>query len=95
MATLTLTKEEEDADSYLSFDNESLGRMVKYTAMIIGSNEGKNGNNTLTAVTCAIMLIARADKTNANISTIKLDLKGITSLGKEFGDWKLVLKKQG
>jgi len=94
MATLTLTKEEEDADSCLSFDNESLGRMVKYVATILGNqDEDKDGKNTLTIATCAVMLIARAHKANA--STMKLDLKGVTSLGKEFGDWKLILKKQG
>ena len=89
MATLTLTDEEEAANSFLSFDDASLGRLVKYGSLkIVALADEKNA---LCAMTCAMMLVDMAHAANA--TTLTLELNNANYDGEGIGDWKLTLKR--
>ena len=89
MATLTLTDEEEAANSFLSFDDESLGRLVKYGALKIAADA--DGRKATVALTCAMMLVDMAHAANA--TKLTLTLENAIYDGEGIGDWKLTLKR--
>jgi len=89
MATLTLTNEEKAANSFLSFDDASLGRLVKNGAIEIADDADEKDETRW--MTCAMMLVGMAHKKNTDRMTV--DLKGMTYEGQGIGDWKLTLKR--
>ena len=89
MATLTLTDEEEAANSFLSFDDESLGRLVKRAALKIAADA--DGKQATIAMASALMLVDMAHCANAE--TLTLTLENAIYEGEGIGDWKLTLKR--
>ena len=91
MAEFTATAEEIAADSYLEWDDASLGKMVKATALLIGDARGEDSIKQQSA---GLLLAGMMDDTNAE--TLTIEMKGVTGPGgRKIGDVtiKATLKK--
>lgn len=90
MAQLILTDEEKAAHSWLHLDDESLGRLVKYSALAIAGHDVTDGGK-VRGMTNAIMLATMAHEANAETTTV--ELKGVTQDGVGIGDWRITIER--
>lgn len=88
MAELILTDEEAAAATYLEWDDEALGKLVRYASKMMMDEYGKNG---VWIAMAAHVLIDGARDANADTSTI--ELKGATRSGEPIGDWQVEVKR--
>lgn len=88
MATLLLTEEEKRAKSWLSLDDESLGKAVKAT---IDAMVGDDAGGALQARSAALFLATLAHDSNSEELTVTLE--GVTDAGKHIGDWKVTVRR--
>lgn len=88
MAALVLTREEEEAPSYLDCSDESLAKAVR--ALAANLND-ELGDISLEAVALVNVLVKLCHDTNATTTTIKQD--GVTHKDKPLGDWVVTVKR--
>lgn len=88
MAKLILTDEEKKAPSYLDWDNESLGKLVKCTAAKL---QDRYGQEATFITTGAHLILGSAIKTNSEILTQTID--GFTISGEDAGDWEIKITR--
>lgn len=89
MAELILTEEEKKAKTYLEWDDEALGRMVKKAAKLISDYRGED---SITMVSAATLLVSSAHKVNSSDSTWTLE--GVT-VPEDIGDWEITVRRLG
>ena len=89
MAQFTPTPEEEAAASYLDWDNDSIGKLVKAAAL---TRDDPKGDKTVRIVACANVLASLVDEAGSD-STV-FDIKGLTRQGKPLGDWIITIVKR-
>lgn len=88
MAELILTPEEKEK-SFLDWDDESLGRAVKYVAAML--DDRKDGGRSLAATAAGYFLISRSVEANSVSSTLLI--QGLKDREKSLGDWKIIMQK--
>lgn len=88
MPELILTDEEKKAASYLEWDDEALGKLVKYTAALM---KDEHGQSPAFSATCAHMIVNMAREANATECT--LTLTGATVKGEPIGDWEVIARR--
>lgn len=88
MAELVLTKEEEEAPSYLDWSDETLAKAVRVLAANLNDELGKT---SLGAVAVANVLIDLCHDTNAATTTIRQE--GVTHKDKHLGDWVITVER--
>lgn len=89
MAGLILTKAELAANTFLEWDDASLGRAVKKAALTLGD---QSGGRTIRVAGVGVVLIN--ELLNADKDSAVLDLRGATYRGKELGDWLIHIEQQ-
>jgi hypothetical protein len=89
MAKLILTDEERVTQTFLEWDEVTLGKAVKAVASICADNHGASG---LKATGAAIFLISEAIKANSHCMTV--DLTGATDGESDLGNWKVTIERQ-
>lgn len=87
---LILTDEEKAAHSWLELDDESLGKMIKATAVKYASTPDGEIDH-MHKMTCAMILCNMAADVNSTTSTFTLN--GLTKKGEPQGDWKVTVKR--
>ncbi len=88
MAELILTEEEKAAPTYLEWDDDALGKLVKKTAAKLHDEYGRESAFAMTGVH---LLLGTAITANATESTYTID--GLTIAGEPKGDWIVTLKR--
>lgn len=88
MAELVLTEEEQEAPSFLDWSDESLGKLVQKTALMMKDEFGGKAAYTAAATH---LLIALAEESNA--TEVTFDVKGATKAGEPRGDWEITIKR--
>jgi hypothetical protein len=89
MAELILTDEEKAAVSWLEWDDASLGKLIKYLSVHMGSDEQRK--QLLYSQSAALHLIADAVKFGAE--TMRVEQKGVTKRGEPLGDWEVIVRR--
>ena len=84
-----LTEAEKKASTWLELDDESVGKLVKTTALAIV--EYADEKHTVFFWAAALALCSAAAKANAR--TFKQTIEGLTIEGKPFGTRELTIKK--
>jgi hypothetical protein len=87
---LILTEAEKKAATWLELDDESVGKLVKASALKIIDNDNEQGRVAFWSA--AIILCSMAAEANAE--TFKQTLDNLTIKGKSFGKWELTIKKK-
>ena len=90
MAELILTKEEKEAASYLDWDDEAVGKMVRHAALKL-MRDGNEDNEALFPMTAAHIMVGHTVTLNAR--TAEYDIEGFTLHGEPQGNWKVTVKK--
>lgn len=89
----TLTQKEIDVEeNYLEWDNETLGRCVRWVSKQLKETD-ITGYEGIKVMSSAFVLIESARKVNA--TTAKYTIEGHTYEGKLTGDWEVTIKKLG
>ena len=86
---LILTDVEKKANTWLELDNESIGTIVKSTALMI--KETSTGMNKIYHMSAAMILIDAAIEINAERLTETIE--GLTIKGVNKGNWKVIIEK--
>jgi hypothetical protein len=89
MAELHLTEEEIESKSYLGWDDESLGKLLKATAMKIEDYHGKDTSVRMAAALILLSFLEDSGETRAI-----LDLSEVERDGETLGDFKVVVAKK-
>lgn len=89
MAELITTDEEKEKFSYLEWDNESIGKAVKETAISIEDYEGGETVSYFAACLVFISEMIESDKEYINISLSDVEMDG-----KPLGDWNVVVERE-
>lgn len=89
MAELKLTDEETKANSFSEWDDESIGKLVKYLATEINNDD--YNDQLLAATSAALFLVSHAMKVNATSSTV--DVGNVTHDGQNIGNWRIQVEK--
>lgn len=88
MAELKTTDEEEEQRSYLNWDDEDLGKLVKKKAIEF---EDYFGDNISEREAALISLVSRVNETGNEVSM--MDIQGIHVNGEDLGHWRVTFKK--
>lgn len=88
MAELITTPEEKAAGSYLEWEDEALGKLVKMIGLILMDDKGKDSAWITMA---AHLLVDFSTQTNSTETTV--NVSGCTKNGKEIGNWKITIEK--
>lgn len=92
MVKLICTKKELKAATFLEWDDASIGRLCKMTALkMIFPEDGQN-NMPVIASAASLVLVNLTNQTNAETCT--LDQDGVTIKGESVGDWKITISKK-
>lgn len=92
MAELILTEKEKADPSYLDWDDAAIAKLVRFTAArLVELKEDAEGLHRVTAVSCAMLLVAACVGSNA--TSLKLDLGAHTHKGVPTGDWRIIIKR--
>lgn len=92
MAKLLCTKKELKAASFLEWDDASIGRLCKMTALKMVFPEDGQKNMPVIASAASLVLVNLTNQANAE--TCELNQDGVTIKGKSIGDWKITIKKK-
>lgn len=90
MAELILTEEEKAAPSYLDWDDDALGKMVRKLAV---SLKDKYGADAGFATMAAFILVDKTIQNNG--AQLNVHLGNFTNSGQSFGDWRVIVEKVG
>lgn len=94
MAVFEPTEAEKAANSYLDWDDEAVGKLAKYLALVLAENRGDaEGLKRISAASCAMTLVSNA--LDANATELKVKINGFTRKGEALGDWTLTLERDG
>lgn len=88
MAELILTEQEQADSSFLDWSDESLGKLVKKTALMMKDEYGAEAAYITMA---SHLLISLAEKCNSTETT--LEVNGVTQAGEARGDWKVTIER--
>jgi len=83
MAELKTTEEEKEAKTYLDWDNEDIGKMVKYIASEIDDKYGTDSVLLKKCFTLIISIITSRDMVNVKYTAGSIK----TADGRKLGDW--------
>lgn len=89
MAELILTKEEQDAATWLELDDATVGKIVKKTALGILDHSNEQGRVWWFAA--ALLLCGMAD--DANADTFSQEINNFTKEGNDRGDWRITIER--
>lgn len=87
MAELILTEKEKRSETFLEWDEVSLGRAVKAVAEICSDEHGKHA---LKATGAAVFLVAEAIRSGA--TELNVNLEGATDGNRDLGNWKITIQ---
>ncbi len=90
MAKLELTEKEKEASSWSDLDNESLGALLRYSILGIENKAEQLERTYLLAA--SLMLCCNTAENNATEQ--RINCFGVTSHGKEHGDWLVTISKK-
>jgi hypothetical protein len=88
MAELKTTDEEKETRSYLSWDDEDLGKLVKKKAIDLEDYYGENITEREAAV---VSLVSRIDEAGNDMAM--MEVEGIHVNGKNLGHWRITIEK--
>lgn len=88
MAELIVTPEEEKAATYLEWDNESLGKLVKMIGLMLNDEYGKDAAWVTMAAHLLVDLSLKTNSTNT-----KVNISGCSKDDKPVGDWEIRIRK--
>lgn len=88
MAELILTEEEEEKNSYLNWDDETLGKFVKKRAIELEDYYGENVTKRQAAV---VVLLSDIIKTETNMAV--MEVEDVTRKGESLGQWRITFEK--
>jgi hypothetical protein len=92
MAEFTPTQEEKDANSYLDWPDEALGKFTKYVALKFAETSGRqDGLHKVTSASCAMNLVHASSEMNSAKTTLNLD--GMSIDGEPIGDWLVTIER--
>ena len=86
---LILTEAEKKANTWLELDDESVGKVVKATALKM--KDIATEQQKIYHLAAAMVLVGSAIETNANRLTNTLE--NLTIKGEKQGDWKVTIEK--
>lgn len=87
------TEAEKSTASCLGWDNEALGKLTKYIALLFSSLPAdKNGSHRVLMSSCAMMLVGGCIEANATTATIEFG--GFSHKDQPSGDWEIVVRKK-
>jgi len=89
MAELVLTKEEEEAPSYLDWSDETLAKAVR--ALAANLKDDVLGKAALGAVALVNVLVKLCHDTNTATTTIRQE--GVTHKDEQLGDWVVTVQR--
>ena len=92
MAKLICTKKELKAATFLEWDDASIGRLCKQSALKIMFPGDKEKNYPVLVSAASLVLINIAHQANAATSTIDQD--GVTIKGEPIGNWQVIIKRK-
>jgi len=89
MSQLIFTEEEKAAATFLELSDETVGQLVKHTALkFLEADKEKERLGIMSA--CLIITGFVGD---ANAETTTIDLNGTTAHGRNAGDWKITVER--
>lgn len=88
MAELILTEAEKESGTYLDWDDNALGKLVRHLSGLMHDEYGRGAAWTSMA---AHVLIDFARQANATHSTFELN--GATVRGRPIGNWRVEIRK--
>ena len=88
MAELKTTEEEEETRSYLNWDEEDLGKLVKKKAIEFEDYYGENISEREAAI---VSLVSRISETGNDMAM--MDIEGIHVNGDDLGHWRITIEK--
>lgn len=88
MADLVLTEEEKEGRSYLNWDDESLGKLVKKKAIEI---EDYHGEDTAKKQGAIISLLSEVRKSESDM--VMIEVEGLTINDEDMEDWRITFEK--
>lgn len=88
MAELSTTEEEESSNSYLNWDDEGLGKLVKKKALEL---EDYLGDDTIDREAALIVLLSEVAEKDTDIGV--MEVKGVRADGKSIGDWRITFER--
>lgn len=91
MAELTLTDEEKEAESFLDWSDEALGKMVRATAHKIQNGELGEDSEPVMMTAAMLVIILAAKSTNAD--SLEQTLERVTHQEHQMGDWKITVER--
>jgi len=91
MPELTLTDEEKEAESFLDWSDDALGKMVRATAQKIQSGELGEDSEPVMMTAAMLVIVLAAKSTNAD--TLEQTLEGVTHQEHQMGDWKITVER--
>jgi hypothetical protein len=86
-----LTEKEKEAATWFELDDETVGKLVKSTALHIKGLDDEQGKVGFWSA--ALILCSAAAEANAD--TFKQTMDGLTIKGKDFGTWEITIKRIG
>lgn len=88
MAKLVLTEQEIEAKTFLEWDDEALGKLVKKLAIHVGDTSGEASSTTAAA---ALLLVSQCHETGA--VSMNIEMQKILNGEEKLGDWSLTINK--
>lgn len=88
MAELIITDAEREANSYLDWDDASIGRAVKKLAVKIADMKGEDSISTYAGI---MLLLSKAVDSDAGSMTVTVN--GLACKGVPLGDWEVVSRR--
>lgn len=88
MAELILTAHERSDKTYLDWDDEALGKLVRKTALMIDDHYG----NVAAMLSGATLLLTDA-ALESNSDTFRNGIEGCTKRGEDVGDWMVIIER--
>ncbi|RYG99903.1 MAG: hypothetical protein EON58_02245 [Alphaproteobacteria bacterium] len=96
MAELVTTREEEDAATYLEWDDAALGKLVKLAMLSISTADAQNSITEIDAIGAAAGVGIVIWKLHGlGMTGMKMAVKDLTCHGESLGSWAFdVVKKE-
>jgi hypothetical protein len=94
VAELYVSAEEEHCNSFLLWDDESLGRFTKFVALALKDmrETDKDGTERTAVASAAAILVTSCIDNKSNKLTLELD--GFEMDGKPVGDWTVTVQRK-
>lgn len=88
MAKLVTTEEEEETNSFLDWDDESLGKLVKKEAL---DYEDYMAVETTKREAALVILLSEVSQKETDIGV--MEVRGVTVNGEPLGDWRITFER--